>query len=146
MYNGAKPEGWLCPECRSCLDYLFLADTEVRREDPLANESDKENAMRLCNALYRGSILPEGHRWSPPGHRQFSLASLVWLLTISAAVLGVGRFLNYHPIEMMALLCLTVGLWWEFARAGQSRTGGNTKSAEELREEIRRWNQGNGDG
>jgi len=57
-------------------------------------------------------ILPEGDRGNRPrGRRQFGLASLLWLLTISAAVLAIARIMHAGPGEVVVLVCLTVWIW-----------------------------------
>ncbi|NUQ63242.1 MAG: hypothetical protein HUU20_12250 [Pirellulales bacterium] len=89
--------------------------------------------------------MPKGDRWgSPPGRRQFRLASLLWLLTAGTAVLAVGRTLHCGPTEMIVLLCLTVGLWWQVAEIRDAKAHRDSKTAGALREEIKRWKQGGG--
>lgn len=90
-------------------------------------------------------ILPEGDRCDlPPGRRQFRLASLLWLLTIGAIVLTLGRLAHFDAIQMVILLGITVGLWWQYAQLREEPPPCDPVSSEALREEIARWKESGG--
>ncbi len=85
--------------------------------------------------------MPEGDDWSlPPGRRQFRLRGLLWLLTVGAVVMAVGRTLGGGPVELIVALFFTIAVWWQLAEIrGVPIPREPNDRAEKLREEIRRW-------
>jgi hypothetical protein len=84
--------------------------------------------------------LPEGDRAGlPPGRRQFTLRSLVWLLTLGAAALASGQLLEFNAVAMVVLLLVTVGLWWRYAELRDEPIPPKAPDAESLRADVERW-------
>ena len=98
-----------------------------------------------CHCRDGPCVLPEGdHHDRPPGRRQFSLRSLVFLLTISAAVLGFGRLIHLSPVDLTCLLLLTIALWWLYAEVRFEVSRQHMPDQGVLREEVDLWKREGG--
>lgn len=84
-------------------------------------------------------ILPKGDTW-PLGRprRQFHLKTLVLLLTIAAAALGLGSWLGWSPGMMFVLTGVLVLLWWPCAQLYDPPQR-EPRDQKPLREEVRQW-------
>lgn len=89
-----------------------------------------------------GRILPEGDRYElPPGRRQFSLASLMWLLGAAAVTAAWCRWLDVSVYVFIAALVCVVCIWWSCAEKREVVLQPAATDQTELREEVKRWSR-----
>lgn len=94
---------------------------------------------------FRGQILPKGDRYElPRGRRQFSLASLMWLLVTASVMAAFCRWLNGGIDDLVVALVLTVCVWWFYAEKREVVAQSAMTDQTKLCEEVKRWLQASG--
>jgi hypothetical protein len=104
-----------------------------------------QSAVSEVKQPCKAPILPDGDRDDRgPGRRQFVLKDLLWLLTIAAVILSMGRLLGLAPWAMALAVLMWVGIWWQYAEI-RGESSQPRVDQESLREEVRRWKSGSND-